>query len=205
MDIKLLTRYLLPLDLWHLVYLGELSKFCTDEPRLIDAPGEWRPHGLSQQTSYCSSICQKKVNTGSDRKVWECTVCCSLLPMGLHSCRSVRVSVLTLSTTKSANNWHVSIRSGPQSNGWRLPGLMNQGLCDALDPGNFGSCPCGCYFDIHPLPNHCCRPCAPFVMDIRPFAVGPVFCVLLVKFCFCCILAQYWHLGARYHSTPRRV
>ncbi len=61
-----------------------------------------------------------QVNAVSDGKMSEYTVQCSLLCMGLHS------QCWPLSTTESANSGHVSIRTGPQSNGRRWPGLMNQ-------------------------------------------------------------------------------
>ena len=60
-----------------------------------------------------------------DRKVSEYTVHHSLLRMGLHSRRPVRVPMLIPFTAESTINGHVSIRTGPWSNGRRWPGLRN--------------------------------------------------------------------------------
>ena len=40
---------------------------------------------------------------------------------------------------------------------------------------NLGSChPCGCYFDTHQLPQHCCRPCTPFHGNHIPWWLWPL-------------------------------
>ncbi|ROL55025.1 hypothetical protein DPX16_20286 [Anabarilius grahami] len=72
-------------------------------PRLIDVRGERRlaREVRSNRRATVAQIVQE-VNAGSDRKVSEYTVHRSLLRMG-----------------------HVSIRTGPRSNGRRWPGLMN--------------------------------------------------------------------------------
>ncbi len=68
----------------------------------------------------------QEVNAGSNGKVSEYTVHCSLLRMGLHTCIPVRVPMLTpVHCRKSANSGHVSIRTEPQSNGRTWPGLIN--------------------------------------------------------------------------------
>ncbi len=51
--------------------------------------------------------------------------------MGLHS--SKPVSVPMMSTMESANNGHVSIKTGLCSNGIRLPGLIKHFLLDQVD------------------------------------------------------------------------
>ena len=65
-------------------------------PRLIDARGERRLARVvrSNRRATVAQIAQE-VNAGSDRKVSEYTVHHSLLRMGLHSCRPVRVPMLT--------------------------------------------------------------------------------------------------------------
>ncbi|ROL49569.1 hypothetical protein DPX16_15895 [Anabarilius grahami] len=83
-------------------------------PRLIDARGERRLVRVvrSNRRATVAQIAQE-VNAGSDRKVSEYTVHHGLLPMGLHS-----------HTAESTNSEHVSIRTGPRSNGKSWPGLM---------------------------------------------------------------------------------
>ncbi len=65
-------------------------------PRLIDARGERRLARVvrSNRRATVAQIDQE-VNAGSDGKVSEYTVHHSLLRMGLHSCRQVRVPMLT--------------------------------------------------------------------------------------------------------------
>jgi len=88
-------------------------------PRFIDARGERRLACVvrSNRQATVAQIAQE-VNAGSDRKMSEYTVHHSLMHMGLHS-------RWPLSTTESSNSGHMSIRTGPQSNGRRWPGLMN--------------------------------------------------------------------------------
>jgi len=63
---------------------------------LIDARGERRLACVVRSIRW-ATVAQtaQEVNAGSDRKVSEYTVHRSLLRMGLHSCRSVRVLMLT--------------------------------------------------------------------------------------------------------------
>ncbi len=68
----------------------------------------------------------QEVNAGSNGELSEYTVHHSLLRMGLHSCRQVRVPMLTpVHLPKALRVGHVSIRTGPRSNRRRWPGLMN--------------------------------------------------------------------------------
>ena len=122
------------------------------------------------------------------------TVCCvwGCIAADLSGC-----PCWPLSTTQSTNNGHVSIRTGPQSNERKWPGLMNHFFsstscgwlgacaskkasrlrhCDALGMlGNLGSFhPCGCYFDMYHLPKHCCRPCTPFHGNSIPWWLWPL-------------------------------
>ncbi len=92
-------------------------------PRLIGVLGERRLARVvrSNRRATVAQIDQE-VNVGSDGKVSEYTVHHSLLCMGLHSCRPVRVPMLT---PLHLRKHHVSIRTGPWSNGRRWPGLMN--------------------------------------------------------------------------------
>ncbi len=89
-------------------------------PRLIDACGE-RRLAFVVQSNRRAAVAQiaQEVNAVSDGKVSEYTVHCSLMCMGLNS------QCWPLSTAESGNSGHMSIRTGPQSNGRRWPGLMN--------------------------------------------------------------------------------
>lgn len=93
---------------------------CHGQPWIIDE--EWRLHLLVRTNRWATVAQIDRVNAGSDRKMSEYTVHCSLLRMVLHSHRPVRVPMLT---PKSTNNGHMSIRTGPRSNGRPWPGLMN--------------------------------------------------------------------------------
>ena len=53
------------------------------------------------------------------------TVHCRLLRMGLHSCRPVRVLMLTPVHHQECLQWAWNSRTGPWNNGRRWPGLMN--------------------------------------------------------------------------------
>ncbi|TMZ23716.1 hypothetical protein EMF65_34440 [Klebsiella pneumoniae] len=75
-------------------------------PRLIDARGERRLACVvrSNRRATVAQIAQE-VNAGSDRKVSEYTVHHSLLHMGLHSCRPVRVPMLTPVHRRKHQQW----------------------------------------------------------------------------------------------------
>lgn len=60
---------------------------------------------------------------GSDR-MSEYTEHHSLLLIGLHGCKLVRVPMLTPVHYQSINNENFGMRSGPMSNTQRWPGLM---------------------------------------------------------------------------------
>ena len=75
-------------------------------PRLIDARGERRLARVvrSNRRATVAQIAQE-VNAGSDRKVSEYTVHHSLLRMELHSCRPVRVPMLTPVHRRKRQQW----------------------------------------------------------------------------------------------------
>ena len=75
-------------------------------PRLIDARGERRLARVvrSNRRATVAQIAQE-VNAGSDRKVSEYTVHHSFLHMGLHSCRPVRVPMLTPVHHRKCQQW----------------------------------------------------------------------------------------------------
>ena len=75
-------------------------------PRLIDARGE-RRLALVVRSNRRATVAQiaQEVNAGSDRKVSEYTVHRSLLRMGLHSRRPVRVPMLTPVHRRKRQQW----------------------------------------------------------------------------------------------------
>ena len=75
-------------------------------PRLTDARGEQRLACVvrSNRRATVAQIAQE-INAGSDRKVSENTVHRSLLRMGLHSCRPVRVPMLTPVHRRKHQQW----------------------------------------------------------------------------------------------------
>lgn len=74
--------------------------------KLINACGE-RTLACVVQSNRRAAVAQtaKKGHTGSDRKVSAHTMHCSLLRMGLHSCRPVRVHMLTRVHTQKHLQW----------------------------------------------------------------------------------------------------
>lgn len=143
---------------------------------------------IYRQATVVQIVEEVNVNAYSDGKVVEYTVHHSMLEMGQHSLRPVKVPLLTPLHCWKHNNWYVSIRTGPwwsNRRGW--PGFllgasltwgthgtwMNCGekahcqrQYDALDNAlleNLWSChPHRCYFKLFHLSKHCCRPWIPF-------------------------------------------
>ncbi|ROL54534.1 hypothetical protein DPX16_11709 [Anabarilius grahami] len=87
-------------------------------PRLIDARGERRLARVvrSNRQATVAQIAQE-VNAGSDRKVSEYTEHHSLLRMGLHSRRPVRVPMLTPVHRRKRQQWVSELDHGAMEEG----------------------------------------------------------------------------------------
>lgn len=106
-----------------------------DQGSLMHMGSEGWPCGLIQYNNYCSSNCWKQMLALTER----CQGCCEwgCVDWSGRPCWPV-------STTKSACNGHMSIRTGPQSDGGRWSGLMISfiswlDVCASLTWGRDGS------------------------------------------------------------------
>ena len=95
-------------------------------PRLIDARGHRRLSRLVRtDRRYTVAQVTENFNGGHGRNVSQFTVHRTLLRMGLHSRRLVRVPMMTPVHHRSAYNGHASVGTGPWSSGRRSPGPMS--------------------------------------------------------------------------------
>lgn len=85
--------------------------------------GEPRTESMAPRPSNAHGEGRLACVVGSDR-MSECTEHHSLLLIGLHGCKLVRVLMLTPVHYQSINNENFGMRSGPMSNTQRWPDLM---------------------------------------------------------------------------------
>ena len=95
-------------------------------PRLTDACGEQRLARMVRSNRWATvAQISEEVNVGSDRKVSEHTVHRSLLRMGMHNRRPVRVPMLTPVHRREHQQWTCEHQNWTTEQRKRWPGLMN--------------------------------------------------------------------------------